>query len=96
MKSEMIDKFATFITTAFGFVAGLAWNDAIKGAVEKLNIAQYGRFGYAIAITLIAVFVTIWLNRAADKAKNLDLHKELKNGISKIRGRQEKSPSKAL
>ena len=58
------------ITTAFAFVAGLAWNDAIQKLIETLvgtGDALNGLFIYAIVVTIIAVVVTILLARMAAK-----------------------------
>ena len=73
MKSEILDKLAALITAAFGLVAALAWNGAIRAIFEKVfgsadNIAAM--LVYAVIVTLIAVFVTIWVARAVKKAKN--------------------------
>ncbi len=73
MKYEVIDKLAALITAAFGLVAALAWNDAIKSLFAEGGalyfMAAYGIWGYAILVTLIAVFVTIWVGRMAERAK---------------------------
>ena len=56
----------TLVTTAFGLVAGLAWNDAIQKLIETLvgtGDALSGLFIYAIIVTIIAVVVTIILVR---------------------------------
>ena len=73
MKSEILDKLAALITAAFGLVAALAWNGAIRAIFEEVfgtadNIAAM--LTYAVIVTLIAVFVTIWVARAVKKAKN--------------------------
>ncbi|MEK6863656.1 MAG: DUF5654 family protein [Nanoarchaeota archaeon] len=81
MKKEMIDKFAMFITTAFAFAAGMAWNEAIKRLLEMLGLTQYGPFVYAVILTIIAVLVTIWIGKAAEKAAALNVTAELKNAV---------------
>ena len=46
----------TLVTTAFGLVAGLAWNDAIQKLIETLvgtGDALNGLFIYAIVVTII-------------------------------------------
>ena len=60
----------TLVTTAFGLVAGLAWNDAIQKLIESImgaGDALTGLFIYAIVVTIIAVVVTILLARVAAK-----------------------------
>lgn len=82
MKKEMIDKFSAFITTAFAFAAGLAWNEAIKKSLESLGLTQYGPFVYAVILTLVAVLVTIWVGKAAEKAAAINVTRELRNAIN--------------
>ena len=58
------------ITTAFAFVAGLAWNDAIQKLIEEFvgtGSALTSLFTYAIIVTIIAVIVTVLLARFAAK-----------------------------
>ncbi len=81
MKKEIIDKFSTFITTAFAFAAGLAWNEAIKKTIETLGLTQYGPFVYAVILTIVAVLVTIWIGKAAEKAAAINVTSQLKNAI---------------
>jgi len=61
------------MTAAFGLVAALAWNDAIKSLFAEGGplyfMASYGIWGYAILVTIIAVFATIWIGKMAEKAK---------------------------
>jgi hypothetical protein len=73
LKYEVLDKMSALITAAFGLVAALAWNDAIKSLFAEGGplyfMASYGIWGYAILVTLIAVAVTIWVGRLAERAK---------------------------
>ena len=73
MKYEVLDKVAALMTAAFGLVAALAWNDAIKSLFAEGGplyfMASYGIWGYAILVTIIAVFATIWIGKMAEKAK---------------------------
>lgn len=58
------------ITTAFAFVAGLAWNDAIQKLIESVigtGDALPSLFIYAIVVTVVAVVVTVLLARVAGK-----------------------------
>ncbi len=58
------------ITTAFAFVAGLAWNDAIQKLIEQFigtGDALPSLFIYAIVVTVVAVIVTVLLARVAGK-----------------------------
>ena len=73
LKTEVLDKIAALVTAAFGLVAALAWNDAIK-AVFKEIFGTEDAIGpmllYAIIVTIIAVILTILVARAAANAKN--------------------------
>ncbi|MBS3175793.1 hypothetical protein J4457_01000 [Candidatus Woesearchaeota archaeon] len=73
MKAEILDKLSTFITAAFGFVAGLAWNDAMKNFFEHSPLEIAGPWVYAISVTIIAVFVTIWIGKVVEKAKAIEV-----------------------
>ena len=72
IKTEILDKIAALVTAAFGLVAALAWNDAIK-AIFKEVFGDQSTIGpmllYAIIVTIIAVILTIIVARAAAKAK---------------------------
>ena len=73
MKSEVIDKLAALVTAAFGLVAALAWNGAIKAIFLKVFGESEGigpMLVYAVVVTLIAVIATIWIGKASQKAKN--------------------------
>ena len=79
MKSEVLDKMTALITAAFGLVAALAWNEAIKalfvgpcgtaGAGALCALSAGGPWVYAIAVTILAVILTIWIAKLAEKAK---------------------------
>lgn len=72
MKKEVIEKLAALITAAFGLVAALAWNGAIKAIFLKVFGDSEGlgpMLIYAILVTIIAVLATIWIAKAANRAK---------------------------
>jgi MFS-type transporter involved in bile tolerance (Atg22 family) len=73
MKEEVINKMSALMTAAFGLVAALAWNEAIKALFDEGGrlhfLAAYGVWLYAILVTLFAVLVTIWIGRIAEKLK---------------------------
>ena len=62
---------ATLVTTAFGLVAALAWNEAIKAVFKEIfgtADTPIPMVVYAVIVTVIAVLVTLWMNRyAAEK-----------------------------
>ena len=73
MTAEVLDKFAELITVALGLVAALAWNTAIQNLFTMIfgeaGSALIGQFVYAIIITLVVIFATIAVSRAAERAR---------------------------
>ncbi len=72
LKVEVLEKIAALITVAFGLVAALAWNEAIKAIFKEIfgsAEAIAPMLIYAILVTIIAVILTILVARAASKAK---------------------------
>lgn len=72
MKSEVTEKLAALITAAFGLVAALAWNGAIKAIFAKAfgdpeGITQM--IIYAVVVTIIAIIAAIWIGKVAEKKK---------------------------
>lgn len=67
VKNEVMKTIATLVTTAFGLIAALAWNEAIKAIIGMFFKAGTGVIGlliYAVLITIIAVIATILIARA--------------------------------
>jgi hypothetical protein len=66
-KSEFQKQVVGYIVTAFGLIAGLAWNEAIKSLISYLfplsQNSLLAQFIYAISITVIVVLLTIYLTR---------------------------------
>lgn len=77
--SKMImETMLTLITTAFAFVVGLAWNEAIQKLIEEFYTAGGAVTGlliYAVIVTIVAVVVTVLLARIAGKM-GINLDKE--------------------
>lgn len=72
MRSEVIEKIAALVTAAFGLVAALAWNGAIQAIFKQVFGSAEGvgpMLVYAVIVTIIAVVATIWVGKAAAKAK---------------------------
>ncbi len=66
IRGQVGQTIATLITTAFGLIAALAWNDAIKAIINQYFQAGDGTMGiliYAILITIIAVVATLLIAR---------------------------------
>ena len=73
LKEEVLDKIAALVTAAFGLVAALAWNDAIKAIFKEIfgeESTVVPMLIYAIIVTIIAVILIIIVARAVANAKN--------------------------
>ena len=72
LKVEILDKVAALVTAAFGLVAALAWNDAIK-LIFTTVFGEEEAIGpmlvYAIIVTIAAVILIIIVARALSNAK---------------------------
>jgi len=70
-KLQFVTTFTALITAAFGLVAALAWNEAIKAAVALViktdNGAVWGLVVYAVLVTILAVVMVIIITRSAKK-----------------------------
>ncbi len=76
MTAEVLEKFSTLITTALGLVAALAWNTAIQTLFTRIfgetGGQLAGQFFYAILVTVAVIFATIYVGRAAERAKKAE------------------------
>jgi hypothetical protein len=76
LTGEILDKFSQLVTTALGLVAALAWNEAIQELFSQIfgeaGGALAAKFFYAFLVTLIVIFATIAVSRAAERAKKLE------------------------
>lgn len=63
MRKEIRKQSLGYILAAFGFVAGLAWNDAIKALIDfafPLGMdSLVAKFLYAVSVTVLVVIATI-------------------------------------
>lgn len=67
---QVREKIAVLLTTAFGLVAALAWNGAIRAIFVKIfgtADTVVGMLTYAIVVTIIAVIVTVIIARSVAK-----------------------------
>jgi hypothetical protein len=81
MKNEVIDRLSALAVAAFGLVATLAWNGAIRTIFDKYYGAGEGIGAmviYAVSVTLIAVVVTIAFARFADRTKKVNLKEKIR------------------
>ncbi|MGH3147796.1 MAG: DUF5654 family protein [Rubrobacter sp.] len=76
MTGEVLDKFSQLIVTALGLVAALAWNTAIQNLFDRVfgeaGGELAGQFFYAVLVTIAVIFATIYVGRAAERAKKAE------------------------
>ncbi|MBI5458679.1 DUF5654 family protein [Methanobacterium sp.] len=78
VKGQVLQTIATLITTAFGLIAALAWNEAIKAIILQFlpkGSDLWGLLIYAVVITIIAVVATILIARAISQPEEVQLVK---------------------
>lgn len=77
-RREISERTIGYLVAAFGLVAGLAWNEAVKALIEEFvplqSDAIWAKFAYAFIITVILVFVSVYLvrmvgNKSADQSE---------------------------
>ncbi len=55
------------IVTAFGLVAGLAWNEAIKSIIDHFFPGDketiWAKLGYAFLITIVVVILSVYISK---------------------------------
>ncbi|PIR27649.1 hypothetical protein COV39_03355 [Candidatus Berkelbacteria bacterium CG11_big_fil_rev_8_21_14_0_20_40_23] len=64
MGKEYFATMAKMLTSAFGLVAALSWNEAIKAIIDRYitkGNSMVSYIIYALVVTVIVVMVTIWL-----------------------------------
>jgi hypothetical protein len=70
LRKRFRENFITLIISAFGLVAALSWNDAIKSAIATLfpeGSDLVYKFYVAMTVTVIAVLMTYFLSRIKPK-----------------------------
>lgn len=85
MKIILLEKLSTLLIAAFGLAAALAWNSAIQ-ELFKTGFTRYiGPIGtitmmflYAIFITLVAVLITVAIDRRNIKREKKNKRKKKK------------------
>lgn len=71
LKSQVKERTAGYILAGLGFVAGLAWNDAVQSLIayflplSKNTITA--KFIYAVVVTAIIVTIGTYFLKAPDK-----------------------------
>lgn len=72
LRQEVRQKTMDLILAAFSFVAGLAWNEAIKALIEEIfpahNNSVWAKLTYALLVTVLVVVVSVYFVRATSKS----------------------------
>jgi hypothetical protein len=65
----MVQTMIALASASLGLVAALAWNEAIKATLALLNLGDnlIGLYTYAIAATVVAVVVLVYLGKLAGR-----------------------------
>lgn len=73
VKREIRQRTIGYILTAFGLIAGLAWNDAVKSLIEYFfpfdKDTIFIKFIYAVLITFILVILSVYLIKLVGEKK---------------------------
>lgn len=74
LRNEFRKRAAGYVIAAFGLVAGLAWNEAIKALIEDFfprgENSLWAKFSYALIITVLLVLVTVYINKIISKEES--------------------------
>ena len=76
IRDEFKEKLIGYIAAAFGLVAGLAWNEAIKALIDYFfpvgqpGQALWAKFFYAILMTVVVVVIAACLMKLVKKKDN--------------------------
>lgn len=71
LQGEIRSRLVSYLVAAFGLVAGLAWNEAVKDLINHFfplnSDALWAKFLYAVIITVLVVVVSVILLRLSGK-----------------------------
>ena len=71
LKTQAREKTANLILAGFGFVAGLAWNEAIKSLIDTIFVLEknslLAKFIYAILVTILIIIVSYFFSKLSNK-----------------------------
>jgi len=77
LRTKLREQTVGYITAAFGLIAGLAWNDAVKTLIEQVYPAGKGndvlaKFWYAGIITVVVVIISYFLLKFIESGSKND------------------------
>ncbi len=70
LRAESVKTFSTLFASAFGLVAALAWNEAVKDAINRYVTSGQGlksKLLYAVIVTAFAVLVSYQMGKLSAK-----------------------------
>ena len=74
LQGAVREKALEYLLVAFGLVAGLAWNDAVKTLIETLvplkENTVLAKFLYAFVVTAVVVVLSLYLARVFKQEKD--------------------------
>jgi hypothetical protein len=67
---ELLKQLSALITAAFGFVAALAWNQAVQAIFAQWLSASDvpSKVEYALFVSVVAVLLVMYISRATERA----------------------------
>ena len=69
-KKELKERTITLLLAGFGFVAALAWNEAVKNLFDVIlpkGSDLIGKFLYALLVTVVVVVLSLQLQKISEK-----------------------------
>ncbi len=67
LRQQLRKQVGAYLIAALGFVAGLAWNEAIKGIIEYVfpfnKDSLLAKLIYAFVITIVLIFVALYISK---------------------------------
>ena len=85
------------ITTALGLVAAFAWNTAIRSLFTETfgeaGVKLGGQLFCTILITLVVIFATISVGRAAERAKKAGKSEKSASSDTPMKSREDPTPT---
>jgi len=67
IRKEVVGKTLTYLLAGFGFVAALAWNEAVQALFNEIfdinRSGLFAKFAYAALVTLAVTIVSLRLSR---------------------------------
>lgn len=76
LRSTVFERFTILILSASGFIAALAWDEALKSFFRSfagIGGTIGGKFIYALIVTAIAVMLSVFLSRKIVEKRKKDL-----------------------